>query len=108
MTDIMQSPIIIALLALLAVPGVTSALVTLLRRLTDSTGIPAPAVVYVASLLITGLVVLTSGATLPMLSGDPAEVVAAWLAWATANTLAARALYDVLRGLLGKSEPSPA
>lgn len=90
----MDSPIWLALIALLAIPGVTSAVTGVIKWLAASTGIGARVWVYVASLGITGLIVLGTG--LPTTNGDPAMAVAAWLTWATVNAELARRIYEAL------------
>lgn len=94
--EILTNPIVVALLALLAIPGVTSALTGLLKKAKDATGIDTRVFVYAASLLVTGAIVVTGGVTLPSLSGDPALAVGAWLAWLVANAEIARRLHEVL------------
>ena len=106
--DILSSPIVVLILALLAIPAVTSALTGGIRKLSAASGIPPQAIVYVASAIITGLVILATGTTLPGWSGDPAGYVAAWLVWAGANTALTRALYDVLWGRFFNQPETPA
>lgn len=95
--DILSNPVIVAVLALLALPGVTSGLAALLRKASDSLGINPRVPVYVAALLLTGVLVATGAAgTLPALAGDPSALVGAWLAWAVATAEIARRLYELL------------
>lgn len=91
-----QNPIIVAVLALLALPGVTSFITSLLRRATDAGGVRPEVVVYVASLAVTGLLLLTGGLELPAWTGDPVALVGSWLAWGTANAELARRVYELL------------
>jgi TRAP-type C4-dicarboxylate transport system permease small subunit len=58
--DILSSPIVVAIFSLLAIPGITSALAGVLKSAQDATGIPSKVFVYVASLLITGVIVAMS------------------------------------------------
>lgn len=95
--DVLSSPIVVAVLALLALPGVTSALASLIRKASDSLGINPRVPVYVAALILTGVIVATGGlGSLPALAGDPAALVGAWLAWAVATAEIARRLYELL------------
>lgn len=91
-----QNPIIVAVLALLALPGVTSFIASLIRKLTDAGGVKPEVVVYLASLLVTGALVVSGGVDLPAWAGDPVAFVAAWLAYGTANAELARRVYELL------------
>lgn len=92
-----DNPIIIAVLALLALPGATSAVAAVLRRASDTLGIDPRVAVYVAALALTGVLVATgAGGALPTAGGEPTVVVGAWLAWATATAEIARRLYELL------------
>jgi len=91
-----NSPVIVALLALLALPGATSAVTSLLRYLTDGAGVQPKVVVYIASLAVTLLVLVTGSVELPGWTGDPASFVGAWLVWGTANAELARRVYELL------------
>lgn len=94
-----ESPIIVAVLSLLAIPAITSGLTGLLKNLPVS--IKPETVVYVASLILTGIVVLGNGGEMPLIDlGSPAETVAAWLAWAKVNSSSAQMVYDILRAKL--------
>jgi len=103
--DIGSSPLIVAILALLALPGVTSLVTSVIRKASDALGIEPPVIVYVASLIVTGLLIATGSVTLPGWTGDPAAYIMAWLAWATVNAELARRVYELL---LSKLFPSPA
>jgi hypothetical protein len=94
--NILTNPIVVALLALLAIPGVTSGLTGILKKMQTATGIDSRVFVYVASLLVTGAVVVTGGLNFPEFGGDPAIVVGAWLGWMTANAELARRLHEFL------------
>jgi hypothetical protein len=91
-----QNPIIVAVLALLALPGVTSFIVSLIRKATDSSGVKPEVIVYVASLAVTGLLLGTGTIDLPAWSGDPTAYVAAWIAWGGINAELARRVYELL------------
>lgn len=91
-----QSPIIVALLALLALPGVTSLVTAAIRKASDALGIGPEVIVYGASLLVTGALVLSGTVELPDFGGDPAAYALAWIAWATANAELARRVYELL------------
>jgi len=98
--DILSNPLVVALLALIAIPAVTSGLTGLIRKFSDATDVPPQAVVYVASMIVVGVAVWIGGLNLPVWSGDPAGFVSAWLVWATANAGLTRTLYDVIWGRL--------
>lgn len=106
--DVTTQPIMVAILALLAIPAVTSGVTAILRRLTDGTGLDPRVVVYAASILITGLIVATGAVTLPSFDGDPSAYMLAWLAWLTANGELARRIYEVLQSALGGGGAEPA
>ena len=91
-----QSPIIVAVLALLALPGVTSFIVSVIRKATDAGGVKPEVIVYVASLAVTGMLVLSGTVDLPAWGGDPSSFVAAWIAWGTVNAELARRVYELL------------
>jgi len=92
----MDSPVLAFVLAVLAVPGVTSVVTTGLRMLSDSLGIRPAVAVYVASLAIVGAILASGGVELPAWTGDPVAYVGVWLAWATANAELARRVYELL------------
>ena len=94
--DILSNPFILALFALLAIPGVTSALAGLLKTAKDATGIPSKVFVYVASLLITLGILLLARDGLPAWTGDPAAFVTLWLGYLVANAEVARRLYEAI------------
>jgi len=103
----MDSPIVIALLGLLGLPGATSLVVTLIRKISDATGTDPRGIVWVVSAIVTGVILVTSGdAVLPGSTGDPVAFVGAWLAWLTMNARAAEAVYDLLLARLGLSAPA--
>lgn len=105
--DVSTQPIMVAILALLAIPAVTSGVAAIIRKLTDSTGLDPRVVVYAASILITGIIVFSGAVTLPAFDGDPSAYMLAWLAWLTANGELARRVYETLQSALGKGEPTP-
>jgi hypothetical protein len=106
--DVSTAPIMVAILALLAIPAVTSGVAALLRRMTDGTGLDPRVVVYAASVIITGLLVFTGRVALPDWTGDPGGYMLAWMAWLTANAEIARRVYETLQTALGKGTPTPA
>ena len=55
-----SSPIIVAILALLALPGVTSVATSAIRTVSDAAGVNPRVVVYVLSLAITGVILGSS------------------------------------------------
>ena len=91
-----SSPIIVAFLALLALPGVTSGVTGLIRGVSDATGIKPEAIVYLVSLAVTGAILATTGLALPVWADNPTVYVGAWIAWATANAALARTVYEIL------------
>jgi len=98
-----SNPIIVALLALLALPGATSLLVSLIRKASDASGVKPEVIVYVASLAVTGLLLATGTVDLPTWTGDPTAYVGAWLAWGTVNAELARRVYELLWQRLGQA-----
>lgn len=103
--DIMSAPIVVAIMAVLAIPAVTSALTAGLRYV--ARWLKPEAVLYVASLIVVGLVQWMAGVDLPGLGGDPAALVATWLGWATVNAAVAATLYEVfLKKLLPTPQPA--
>ena len=94
--DILTNPVVVALFALLAIPAVTSGVAGLLKNLEAATGIGSRVWVYVASLIVTGLVLATSGVNLPTWTDDPALYAGAWIAWLGANAEITRRLYEAL------------
>jgi len=86
---------------LLALPGVTSAVTALVRKLTDSSGLSPRAVVYGVALLLTGAIVATGGGSaFPIAGADPTVTVGAWLTWAGATGALAEAVYRTLQPIL--------
>lgn len=92
-----SSPILIALLGLLGLPGATSLAVTLVRKISDATGTDPRAIVWLVSAVVTAVILVTmGGGGVPTFTGDPVAFVAAWGAWLTVNAKAAEAVYDIL------------
>ena len=103
-----SSPVIVAILALLALPGATSIATTAIRTVSDGLGVNPRVIVYVLSLVITGLILLTGGVTLPDWAGDPALFVGALITWAGANAGLAKTVYEILHPkLVTEPEPTP-
>lgn len=94
--DLLTNPIIVLVLALLGVPMVTSGITGLLKQITDQTGIPPKVVVYVVSVVVTGLILLTGAVELPAYADDPSAFVIAWATWLTANAEIARRVYEII------------
>lgn len=94
----MESPIVQAVLALLAIPGVTSALVVLIRGLSDQVGIAPRVTVYGVSLVLVGIIGAMGGIDpIPAFTGDPTTYVAAWLTWAGLVGAMAESIYRTLK-----------
>ena len=89
-------PLMILVLALLALPGATSRVSAWLRRFSDATGADPRVVVYLVSLALTGVMIAMSDGTLPAWGGDPVAAVSARLTWATVNAELARRVYELL------------
>lgn len=104
--DVSTQPIMVAILALLAIPAVTSGVTGILRKVSDAGGINPRVIVYAASILITGALVLTGTVTLPDWTGDPGGYMIAWMAWLTANAELARRVYDLIQPIVWP-EPEP-
>ncbi len=102
-----SNPILIAVVALLALPGVTSLAVAGIRSVSDALNIDPRGVVWLVSALVT-VVIMASGTAeaLPSFTGDPVSFVAAWLAWLTVNARAAEGVYDVLLSKLPGLRPA--
>ena len=96
MEDILTNPIWLAILAILAVPAVTSGLTGILKRLVAATKVPAKVWVYVVSLVVTGVLLAATKGALPAWTGDPVAFVGAWLVWLAANAELARRIYEAL------------
>ena len=94
--DILTNPIVVLLLGALALPGVTSIAVSLLRKAETLYGINPRVLVYGASLIVTGIAVFFANGAFPSWSGEPVAFVGAWLAWTTVNAEIARRLYEAL------------
>ena len=90
-----SSPIIVAILALLALPGVTTIATSVIRSASDAIGVNPRVVVYVLSLVVTGLVLITGGAELPAWVDDPTAYVGSWIVWASANAGLAKTIYEI-------------
>ena len=90
-----SSPIIVAILALLALPGVTTIATSVIRSASDAIGVNPRVVVYVLSLVVTGLVLITGGVELPAWADDPSAYVAAWIAWSQVNAGLAKTIYEI-------------
>lgn len=106
-TDILAAPIVIAILALLGIPSVTVWLATGLRYLTDRFKIDPRVPVYIASSLVTALVLAVAGSHLPAWTGDPAAYVTAWQLYLVTNAELARRLYEVFWEKIGLGRPDP-
>lgn len=96
-----QNPIIVAVLAALALPGATSLVVSVIRKASDALSVDPRVIVYVASLGITGLLVANGVTPFPALGGDPSAMVGEWIVWGTANAELARRVYELLLSKLG-------
>lgn len=102
--EILQNPIIVAVLSLLVVPGVVSFVVARLRRLSDD-GVKPQAVLYVVSAVLVAVAMFTSGAKLPGIDmANPAESILVWQVFTAAFTKYTGILYDVL---LSRFWPTP-
>jgi len=94
----MESPIVQAVLALLAIPGVTSGLVVLVRGISDELGIAPRVTVYGVSLVVVAIIGATGGIDpIPAFGGEPATYVAEWLTWAGLVGAMAEAVYRTLK-----------
>lgn len=103
--DVATSPIVVALMALLAIPAITSGVTGILRKVSDAGGVNPRVIVYTASILITGALVATGTVTLPDWTGDPGGYMLAWMAWLTANAELARRIYDLIQPIVWPDPP---
>ncbi len=85
------------LAAVFAVPGATSIVTMVIRKLSDGLAIDPPLVVYAAAAALTGLLLASGAVPLPEWAGEPAAYVGAWIVWLSATAEIARRLYDQLR-----------
>lgn len=95
----MEHPIVTALLALLAIPAVTSGLTALVRKVADA-GIPPRVTVYGVAVVVTGLIGFSGGLGPIPIGDDPAVLVGAWITWAGATGALAEAIYRTLQPIL--------
>ena len=100
-----SSPIIVAILAVLALPGVTTIVTSVIRSASDAIGINPRVIIYLTSLVITGIVLLSGGVALPAWADDPTAYVGAWIAWTSANAGLAKTIYEIFHPKLA---PEPA
>ena len=70
-----EGAILTFILAALAVPGVTSLITSALRLASDSLGIDPKTAVYVASIIVAGVILANAGGALPAWAGDDDVVV---------------------------------
>jgi hypothetical protein len=94
--DILSNPVVVAVLALIAVPAIASVITALLRKLVDD-GVKPQAVLYIVSAVVVALAMVTAGAKLPSVDpGNPLASIAEWQTLAAGLTLYTGVLYDVL------------
>lgn len=94
------------LAAVFAVPGATSVVTALIRKLSDGLGLKPELIVYAVAVALTGLLIASGAVALPEWAGDPSLYVAAWLTWAGLTTQIARRLYEQLQAWTAPVEPS--
>lgn len=94
--DLLSNPIIVFVLALLGLPMVTSGITGVLKIITEQTGVSPKVVVYVVSVVVTGLILVAGGEALPAFGDDPSAFMIAWAAWLTANAELARRVYEII------------
>lgn len=92
--------------AALAVPGVTSLVTSFLRTVGDALGVDPRLLVYVASIVITGVILASAGTALPEWAGDGPGFVAAWLVMASTNAELARRIYEGILEKVYKAQPA--
>lgn len=96
--DIVDTDTLLAFLAaVFAVPGATSIITAVIRRLSDGLSIDPPIIVYTVALALTGVLIATGAVALPEWTGDPALYIGAWVTWAGVTTGLAQRLYDQLQ-----------
>lgn len=94
------------LAAVFAVPGATSLVTAIVRKLSDGLSIDPALTVYGVALALTGVLIWSGAVALPEWAGDPATYVGAWGAWAVTTAELARRLYDQLRAWTAPSTPA--
>lgn len=104
--DPMDSPIIVALLSLLAVPVVASAITTGLIRATGWGMKPQSIVYIVCGAIITGLAWLNGGVPL-VDAANPVGTAIAWQVWIAAQSEYTKMLYDLVFKRIWPSDPAP-
>lgn len=103
----MTEAVLLAFLAsVFAVPGATSIVTSVIRRLTDKLGIDPRVIVYIVAYALSGWIM--ASANLPAWADDPFLFVAAWSGVATATAEMARRLYDAILKFLPGLAPTPA
>ena len=94
--DILSQPLVVALLALLAVPAVASFLTTLLLK-AGAAGLKPQTVVYLICAVIVTLVVVLSGEAMPLIdAANPVATISAWMMFVAGLGKLTEALYDVV------------
>lgn len=94
------------LAAVFAVPGATSIITTVVRKLSDGLGLRPELIVYAVAVALTGVLIATGAVALPEWAGDPSLYVGAWLTWAGLTTAIARRLYEQLQAWTAPVTPT--
>jgi len=107
--DVSSSPILVFVIAFLALPGIATVLTQFLTK-GGERGIHPKAVVYLVSLVLTGIVLVMQGdaSGIPTWTGDPILFIGAWQVWTATNAEVAKAIYRTLAPLLGLGDETPA
>jgi DNA-binding transcriptional LysR family regulator len=104
--DVLTEPVVVALLSLLAVPVVASAVTTALVR-GMGVGIRPESVVYIVCALIVGGLALMAGGVPMVDPANPVATVTAWQVWVAAQTKWTQVLYDAVLVKVWPSDPVP-
>lgn len=108
--DVTAWPLVAAVLSLLLVSGVASAITAVLRKVGDA-GIPPKSVLYAVCAVIVTVAFVAGGGALPLVDfADPAGTVAAWVLFVGSLGKFTEAFYDIalVRVLPDPAPPTPA
>lgn len=106
-TDVLAWPLIAAVLSLLSIAAVASAITAGLLRL-SKTGIPPQSVVWLVCALLVTVAYFVAGGHLPMTDpANPVGTAAGWAVLVGALRLATTTLYDTVLHRVWPAPPNP-